>query len=100
MNRSCRSQATTQSWLTSTTMESVIIFAPPYVCRVARREIDIGPQFLQIKNLRSMSRTGKPLRLPYERAKGSVPKARSNQHEIHFVDVRNKGRRGYIPRLE
>src|SRR5215831_11157796 len=52
MNRSCRLDAATQSWLTSTTTDSVIIFfAAPYVSRRKRLQIDIGPPFSSYENL-------------------------------------------------
>src|SRR5689334_10340000 len=59
MNRSCRPQATTQSWLTSTTLDSVIIFAPPYIGRCNRLQIDIEPlTFFKQKMLREHVENG------------------------------------------
>jgi hypothetical protein len=42
INRCCTSQDSTQSWLTSTTISSVVIFSPPLVCQFWASEIDTG----------------------------------------------------------
>src|SRR6266699_2978449 len=75
MNRSCRPQATTQSWLTSTTTDSVIIFL-----RLRRQVGARGFKSTSDRQLflcrifsgsvsRACRELGRRLRLPYERAK-------------------------------
>src|SRR5690349_14995715 len=56
--------------------------------------------FFVQKSCRSMSRSKSCLRLSYERGRSGVKLKRSNNHEVHFADVRKESRSRYIPGMD